>query len=429
MALTIEKIRQEVEKAVENATGMNSEQFKTFRKQMENARDQSNEINRKHTAEMAYTAMDPGYRRAARHVISGDPYEGAGLRLGRLIRTITAAKSLGVSPESLARTNGDEWLARDIEGARVSREKALAAGQLTAGGALVPDEYVAELIELKRSRSVVRAAGARVVPMRNGSMTLPKQTGSGTATYVGENSNITKSEQTFGNIQLVAHKLASLTPMSNDLLRESDPSADQIVRDDLAQIQALREDLAFIRDDGTSNTPKGIKFRIPAAHIFDRTQAGATSTLAEITSDLFKLIEKVEGSNVSLLSAGWLMTSRTKSGLMRLRDGNGNFAFMEEMKGGNLLGWPFHITNQIPKNLGGGSDATELTFCEFSQALIADALSLEVSVYDGGTYHDGSALVSGISQDQTVIRAISMHDFALRHDEAAAVLTAVDWGV
>jgi HK97 family phage major capsid protein len=258
-------------------------------------------------------------------------------------------------------------------------------------------------------------------------MTIPRQSGAATASYVGENVNISSSQQTTEQITLTAKKLAALTPASNDLLRQASADADAFVRDDLVQVMSLREDLAFIRDDGTSNKPKGIRFAVASGQVVARTQAAATSTLAEISDDLFRMLERVEGANHQLVRPGWIMTSRTKSGLMRLRDANGQLVFASEMSRGELLGFPFGISNQIPKNLGG--DETELYFGDFNELLIGDTQSLEIEVFPGGTYHDGANLISGISQDQTVIRTIALHDVALRHNTAFAVTTAVDWGV
>ena len=55
------------------------------------------------------------------------------------------------------------------------------------------------------------------------------------------------------------------------------------------------------------------------------------------------------------------------------------------------------------------------------------AFTMEVEAFPGGTYFDGSALQSGISRDQTVLRALSKHDIAMRHNLAASLLTGVLW--
>jgi HK97 family phage major capsid protein len=112
---------------------------------------------------------------------------------------------------------------------------------------------------------------------------------------------------------------------------------------------------------------------------------------------------------------------------MTIRDGNGNFAYRDEMLAGTLWGFPFGTTTAIPTNLGGGSDESEIYFVDFADAIIGEAQTLTVDASTEASYKSGGNLVSAFSKDQTVIRAIEEHDFAMRHDASVAVLTAVKW--
>lgn len=297
--------------------------------------------------------------------------------------------------------------------------KALAAGSASAGGFIVPPEYSSDIIDLLYNRTAVRQLGARVVPMQ-GTVSVPKLTGGGTAYYTGENANITPSEQTFGMLNLTAKTLAALVPISNSLLRWSSPSADSIVRDDLVTQMAVREDLAFIRGDGVSNTPKGIRYWINTTNAFGT----AGTSLANQTTDLGGAVLKLENANVPMTTMGWMMAPRTWNTLMTQRDTNGNYAWREEMVNGRLWGWPFVRTNQIPTNLGGGSE-TELYLVDFAQAVIGESTDLVVDASSEAAYYDGSAVQAAFSRDQTVIRVIAQHDFGMRYDLGAAVVTAV----
>lgn len=342
-----------------------------------------------------------------------------GIRLARWVRVLTAARGDTDKAAQIAQKWGDEQL-----------QKVLVESTLEDGGALAPPEYVAEVIELLRARATVRSLGATSMPMNAGTLNIPYLSQGTSASYVGESSNIPTTSLKTGLMSLTAKKLAAIVPLSNDLLRDggSSPQVDAIVRNDLVRELGLREDLAFIRDDGTEYTPTGIRHLADAAHVFDRTQDGGVNTLATATADLSKMVRVVEEGDVPLESPGWIMTPRTKWWLMSLRDGNGNFAFKPEMDGGTLFGFPFRVTTQIPSNLGGGTE-TELYFCDFASAIIGENTQLIIEPFQGGAYHDGSNVQSGISLDQTVIRAIAKHDFGLRYRGVeAAVLTAVDWG-
>ncbi|HWP59537.1 MAG TPA: phage major capsid protein [Candidatus Acidoferrales bacterium] len=302
--------------------------------------------------------------------------------------------------------------------------KALAAGNAEAGGFLIPPDYSSSIIDLLRAKAVVRASGAVQIPMPLGTLTVPKLTAGASASYVGENKNIAKTEQKFGQLKLTYRKLAALVPLSNDLLRFNAYGVDTIVRNDLVNAIRLREDLAFIRDDGSQDTPKGLRHWIPSANAI---AANGTVNLANVTSDLGKLILALEEANVMFISPGWLMAPRSKAYLMTVRDANGNFAFREEMLGGQLWGFPFQVTTQIPKNLGGGGNESEVYFVDFADAVIGDALSIIIDASGEAAYFDGTEVVAAFSRDQTVVRAITQHDFGMRHDESAAVLTGVTW--
>ena len=340
----------------------------------------------------------------------------AGLRAARWLRAMAAANGDADKASKLALEKyGDEEIS-----------KALSVSDFEGGGAIVPDEYVAEVIDLLRGKTAVRALGARPMPMNSGSLTMPFLASGSTAHYVGELQNIPKSQPTFGQLQLSAKKLAALVPISNDLLRDSSPQVDTIVRDDMVQALSTREDLAFIRDDGTENKPKGMRFWAPAANILNRTTDGA---LANVITDLSKMIRALEEANVAMVNPGWVMTPRTKWHLMSLVDGNGNFVFRDEMLTGNLFTYPYRTSTQIPNNLStlSGVVGSELYLADFSSLIIGENTQLLVDVFPGGAYHDGTNVVSGISQDSTVMRVLARHDFGARYRGNEIVVLNVDW--
>jgi hypothetical protein len=121
----------------------------------------------------------------------------------------------------------------------------------------VPTQFSTDVIELLRPAAVVRSMGPMTIPMPNGTVKVPKVTTGATASYMGENTNVAKSEEQFGQITLTWKKLGVLVPISNDLIRYSSPSADAVVRDDVVRAMAQREDQAFLRDDGTERHAEG----------------------------------------------------------------------------------------------------------------------------------------------------------------------------
>lgn len=355
---------------------------------------------------------------AAAQASRGVPENLKGIGAARCVRALAYARGDQDKSVFFAKKAWDDDL-----GDRVG--KALQAGDFTAGGFMIPPEFLPEVIELLRSRAIVRAAGPRVLPMNQGTLTIRKQTGAATANYVGESKNISKSEPTGGQIVMTSKKLAAVVPISNDLLVfAAGPSADEFVRDDLVMTLAVREDQAFIRDDGFSDTPKGMRFWAVAGNI---TASNGVAS-GDIEDDFKDLINALETKDVRLIRPVWFMNPRSKNHLVNLRDTNGNLIFPEiRTTSPTLYGWPVFISTNIPVNLGAGTE-TEVYFVDMMDAIIAEATGLEIAVDTSASYLDGSNLVSAFIRDETLMRAISRHDFAMRHDESVAVKNVIVWG-
>lgn len=274
---------------------------------------------------------------------------------------------------------------------------------------------------------MVRASEPRVLPMPRGTLTLPRQTQAATATYGSEVAAIPASQQSVGQIVATYKKLTALVPVSNDLMRYSDPAVDAFVRDDLVQVLARREDAAFIRGDGSSDSPRGFLSFCQAGNVINSTAVFALSTVAQ---ELGGAVNKLESANVPIIRPVWLMNPRSKNYLYNVQNAVGAYVYRDEMNEGKLLGIPFKITTQIPTNLtvGGNNDCSEVYLVDMAHAMILDSMTLELAVSREGTYTDANGnTVSVFQSDQTLVRAIAEHDFQMRHDEAIAVIKGVRW--
>lgn len=365
---------------------------------------------------LAASTPAPGHR---------EPMKGASV--SRILRALTAAKGDTERAYRLAKAH---WGSKkdDVAGrmAIEAFEKANSAGDFGTGGFLIPEDMASDIIDLLRPRNVIRAAGAPTIPMPRGTLTLPKQTGDPSASYIGENQDITKSEPTGGHIVLSAKKLAALVPISNDLLlMDVGNQADMFIRDSIVRRIAIREDQAFIRDDGANNQPQGLRYWAEAGNVFG--SAGTTATNVE--DDLVTMMNNLEGNDVDMSNPVWFMSPRSKNHLVNLRDANGNLIYPTITNAQpTLYGFPVFVSNNIPNNLGGGTES-EIYLVNVSDTIIAETGGLEVTADSTASYQEGGNLVSAFSRDQTVIRAIVRHDFAVVYPEAVTVMTGVTWGV
>lgn len=378
----------------------------------------------------AATKAAPAWAQGTAPVVVLSPEERTaekGMMLARIVRTKAAIRA-GLTDS--AQKYADEAVAKAAWSKDVADNvvKALGTTSQGAGGAIVPPGYSTEIIELLYNRVAVRKLGASIIPMELGNITIPKMTGGVTGSYIGENAGDNAQEPTFGVITLSFKKLRASVPMSNDLLRFSNPKADELVRNDIVNALAVAEDVTFLRSPGSSVAPKGLTAWMNNSMKGDMT---ADPDLQKVTSDLFSLLLKLEEHNVPMIRPGWIFAPRTKYFLMSLRDGLGNYVFKDEMLRGTLLGYPFVATNSVPVNLGTpGANESEVIFGDFVDAVIGESSELMLDTSQEAAYLDGTGtLVSAWALDQTVVRAIARHDFNVRRDFSFAMLEKVTWGV
>ena len=305
--------------------------------------------------------------------------------------------------------------------------KALNTTSGSAGGFLVPPDFVDMIIPLLYAKTVVRAAGALTMPMPNGTMTIPKMTGGSQAYWIGETKSIPESAPSFGQVVATAHKLAALVPVSNDQMRYAAPQFDTMLRNDIVKQVALAEDAAFIRGLGTQFSPRGLRsFALPP----ELLASAAAYTPTSVNQELAGLVTKLEMANIGMGKVGWLMSPRTKNYLYNLQNSLGLYVYRDEMKEGKLLMYPYWTTTQIPVNLtvGSNTDCSELYIVDFMECMILESRQMEFAISTEGTYTDANGVLqSAFQNDLTLIRAIMAEDFQLRHNEAVAIDVGVRW--
>ncbi|MCV6612438.1 MAG: phage major capsid protein [Amphritea sp.] len=331
----------------------------------------------------------------------------------------------------LSAAQGNHMYAAQIAETQFGRTDLFAAMDVAtpnSAGVLVREQTSNEMIELLKPLTVVRRMGARTIPMPNGNLTVPRKTGRGQAGYGPEGADIGKTQSTYGQTKFSAKKLTALTPISNDLIRQASHSALELVRDDLTEAVSLEEDLNFLRSDGSSDAPTGLRHQAHADNIVPDTSGTAAPNLAQVDAYLNSLILKHRLADIPMRDCGWILSPSVYTYLEGLRDGNGNKVY-PELANMRLKTFKVEFTNQLPEDLGVGGNESEIYFVDFSQVLIPDTMSISLAISTEASYKDGADMVSAFSRDQTVVRVIAEHDLGLRHDKAVAVGTGVRWGI
>ncbi len=121
--------------------------------------------------------------------------------------------------------------------------------------------------------------------MSSDNLSVPRNSVSTTAYWPAENTNITPSQITFTNVQVLAKKLAILTQVSSELQEDSLTDVGSALAQDMAYVMAYNEDLATFLGDGTA-TYGGITGVVPAiAAVNGGNNAGWIYTGANVTGD------------------------------------------------------------------------------------------------------------------------------------------------
>lgn len=330
-----------------------------------------------------------------------------GIRMVRLAKLQLLSKS---DPERALKI-ANEMYPRDKFTKDVLTEmsqKALGVSVGTEGGFLVPEVLAQEVIPLLYAKTAIFESGARKIDMPSGNLTIPKLVGGATAYYQGENLPAGKSQPKFGNVSLKSRKLITLVPTSNDLLRSSSASADAIIRDDMMQQMRLKLDWAGLYGDGTDFVPLGVK-KVPNIQTYG---GGAVMT----ADDPATMIGQLKGKNTPMLSPGWIFNSIMEAYIRNLKTTTGAYIYRSEMDTkGTILSLPYHTTEQIPL----GTDnhvTTDIFLGDWAELIFGSEVDFEMASSQEAAYDiGGGQMISAFSNDQTILRVLSKHDYGVRH--------------
>ncbi|GIV82072.1 MAG: hypothetical protein KatS3mg051_1426 [Anaerolineae bacterium] len=307
------------------------------------------------------------------------------------------------------------WDILEPHHSRVKAEyKALGIDPDTAGGFLVPAGQANQIIELLRAEATVLPL-CRQLPLNRPTFTIPTQTGGATVSWIGENESISASQPTFGQKMLVAKKMGILVQVSNELLEDSDPAIDAIIREDIARAAAEEIDRVILEGSGLGGEPMGILYA-----------ASSTTALnaAPTYENLSELVREIELADVAKNPLwAWVFSPREKHTLRTLEDTAGNLIFAgpgpyQQAAAGappaTLLDYPWYTTTVIEPD---ANSETRMYFGQWQDVIVGIRKSLEIMASaEAGT---------AFQADQTWIRAILRMDVVLRHPESIAILTDV----
>lgn len=282
----------------------------------------------------------------------------------------------------------------------VPMKRDVSAGTPSAGGYLVATENMS-FIELLRNRSVAFRMGARRLSGMEGNVTIPRHTGTGTATWLQtETSTISEVNQTFGQLSLTPKTVGAYTEISRQLMLQSNPSIEGIVTNDLATVTGLAVDTAVLSGSGAAGQPTGIT---------NTAGIGSVTGTSLAFDDILEFQTDVAAANVMPERGGYVTTHAVASlCIQRVKYTNTASPLWEgNVWDGQMQGFPAMASNQM-------ASATML-FGDWAQVLVAEWGVLEIEV---NPYANFQAAITGI-------RSIYTMDCGLRYAGAFSYASSI----
>lgn len=231
----------------------------------------------------------------------------------------------------------------------------LTTGTNSSGGFVTPDEMQAALIRLREERGVFPRFANRV-PMGADIIRVPRLLADVTAYWVGEGSEITASDTTLGDAELMARKLAALTKVSSELDEDAVIDIGDMITQSMAYAMADKIDDAAFNGDGTSTYGGvlGLKNALDSTNAVVTAASGNNSALTLDLDDFEAVLAAYP--QYTAANPQWYMHSAVYFSsafrLMHAAGGNTNMTIANGVNVPMCLGYPVQFTQVMPSTTG-----------------------------------------------------------------------------
>ena len=166
---------------------------------------------------------------------------------------------------------------------------------------------------------------------------IPRQKTSATAYWLSEGDALTDSGLTFDSIGLKPRHVGGITELSRQLLQQSNPSIEQLVRDDFVNVVSQAVDRAMLHGNGTTE-PEGLV-----------TASTGTGTLATLTwATVLTVLEGLALANIN--PNYWLTSPHIVTKLRSTLKAAGLPGYL--MESGQLAGLPVAVSQHLANKAG-----------------------------------------------------------------------------
>jgi HK97 family phage major capsid protein len=252
-----------------------------------------------------------------------------------------------------------------------------------AGGFLVPADFRAAVI-LKMEKVPHIWQRAFRVSVGSDRLEVPTEAGSVTWNWTAESATITASTPTLGQVVFAINTLAGLTKSSRQLLADSRVNIGDLITTLFGRELGKELDKQFMGGDG-SGKPLGIRNGGVTQTV---AQAGANLAYGDIVELWHKLPSQYRAGAV------WMMEDSRIKLVEKLLDADNRPIFVAPGRAlESIYGKPVLEQQDIPTNLGGGSNESEIWLADLGYYWIADReeMGVELSTEAGTAFESHQA--------------------------------------
>lgn len=296
-------------------------------------------------------------------------------------------------------------------------------------------DVFADFVEYLRPQTILGRFGQGGVPsLRRVPFRVPLigQTSGGSGYWVGEGQAKPLTKFDFSRTTLEPLKVANIAVATMEVVRDSSPSADVIIRDQLAAALRERLDIDFI------DPAKAASAGVSPASILNGVSgipATGTGTADDVRADIKALFEAFIAANNAPTAGVWIMPSTTALALSLMQNPLGQSEFPGiTMNGGTLFGLPVIVSEYVPTD----SSGAVVALVNASDIYLGDEGGIDLSMSTEASLQMDNApdnpttastvLVSLWQRNLVGFRAERAINWARRRASAVAYLTGVNWG-
>lgn len=289
-----------------------------------------------------------------------------------------------------------------------------------------------DFIEFLRPQTILgKIAGLRRVPFN---IRMPRQTTGGSASWVGEGKPKPVTSFAFDNVTLKWTKLATISVITDELARFSTPSAEAIIRDQLANALIQQMDADFVDPDnaGTADVkPASITYGVTPI-------ASGGNSEAAVRTDIQAVFAPFIAANLTPVNGVWIMSATTALSLSLLVNALGQPAFPGiTMNGGTFWGMPVVVSESagVTDSSANGhvvilANASDILLADDGQVTIDVSREASLQMNDAPDAPPSATTVfRSLWQDNLIgIRAERYVNWVKARAQAVQYIASVNWG-